>query len=72
MYLQVNKILFVKNNTIKQSQSGYWFSHRKGWITTSEFYRVFTQSKTLQKIEESNGQVNASSALVRSCAINLK
>ena len=58
------QILFVKNNTIQQSQSDYWFSHRKGRIIASKFYRVFTRSKTLQKIEESNGRVNASSALV--------
>ena len=58
------QILFIKNNTIEQSQSDYWFSHRKGRITASKFYRFFTRSKTLQKIEESNGRVNASSALV--------
>ena len=58
------QILFVKNNIIEQSQSDYWFSNRKGRITASKFYRVFTWSKTLQKIEESNGRVNASSALV--------
>ena len=33
-------------------------------LTASRFYRVFTRSKTLQKTEESNGRVNASSALV--------
>ena len=58
------QILFVKKNTIGQSHNDYWFSHRKRRITASKFYRVLTRSKTLQKIEESNGRVNSSSALV--------
>ena len=40
------QVLFVKNNTVEQSQSDYWFSLRKGRITASTFYRVLTRSKT--------------------------
>ena len=58
------QILFVKNKTIEQSQSNYCFSHTKGRITASKFYRVFNRSKTLQKIEESRRRINTSSALV--------
>ena len=54
------QIFFVKKNSIQQSQSDYWFSHRKCRITASKFYRIFTRSKTLPKIEKSNGRVNPS------------
>ena len=59
LYLQVSKFYLLKKNTIKQSQSDYWFSHRICRITSSKFDRVFTRSKTLQKIKKSNGRVNA-------------
>ena len=54
----------IKLKTVNQSQSECWFNHRIGRITASKFYRVYTRSNTLQKINEEDELRDASQAVV--------
>ena len=54
----------IKNITVQQSGSETWFQHRVGRLTASNFYRVYTRVKNLQKLPSSE-IIKASEALVK-------
>lgn len=48
------EILKIQNATTGQSENEIWFKLRKGRITVSKFYQVYTRVNTIQK----NGKEN--------------
>ena len=48
---------------VKQSQSDYWVSQKKGKITASKLCRVIMGSSNLQEVEGNNDRLNASTQL---------
>ena len=44
------EILQIQNTTTGQSENEIWFKLRKGRITASKFYQVYTRVNTIQKM----------------------
>ena len=45
----------IETVTVGQSQNEAWQTYRKGRITASNFYQVFTEVETIKKIRQKQG-----------------